>query len=74
MSFVDILDKAMYDRVSLLVKTRERGTISGVPHAVDEYETDDNRLGYFIEIGDHELDTVFLDEIVDIVVQQAIPA
>jgi len=66
MSHADILDKAMYDRKSLIVLTKERGEIIGIPHAVDEFETDDERLGYFIEIGDHFLDTVYLDEITEI--------
>ena len=74
MSYSDILDKAMHNRQSVAVQTTKRGLIAGIPHAVDEFETDDNRFGYFIETGDHELDTVFLDEIVDIVIQQAVPA
>jgi len=66
MLHADILDKAMYDRKSLIILTKDRGKIIGMPHAVDEFETDDERLGYFIEIGDHLLDTVYLDEITEI--------
>ena len=66
MAFVDILDDAMYKRIELLVSTKERGEIRGTPQNVDEYDSDPNRLGYCLDIGDYTVDTVFLDEIVDI--------
>ena len=70
----DVLDTAMYKGEKLTIKTKERGVIVGIPHSVDEFETDPDRLGYVVMLSKHYADTVFLDEIVDIVVQQAIPA
>ena len=66
MAFVDILDDAMYSRIKLIVETKDRGVFTGIPHSVDDFETDDERLGYFIEVGDHLLSSVYLDEIVEI--------
>ena len=67
MSFVDILDDAMYRETELLITTKERGQIIGVPSSVDYYDTDDERFGYFIRIGEHLLDNVFIDEITEII-------
>ena len=66
MDYIDILDDAMYSGEMLAITTKSRGKIVGVPHSVDEYETDDDRLGYFIEVDDHTLYTVYLDEIISI--------
>jgi hypothetical protein len=66
MSFVDVLDDAMYTKRELIIKTKSRGTILGTPDAVDEYDSDPKRLGYYLAIGEYEADTVFLDEIVEI--------
>jgi hypothetical protein len=66
MIFVDILDDAMYKRIELLISTKFRGEIRGIPENVDEYDSDSDRLGYCIDIGNYEVDTVFLDEIIDI--------
>ena len=60
--FADILDDAMYSGKSLTVKTKS-GKITGIPHSVDEYETNDNRMGYFIKTDEHTLTPVYLDEI-----------
>jgi len=59
----DILDDAMYKEIKLAITTKERGFIIGIPHNVDEFDTDPDRLGYFIMIDLHFGDTVFLDEI-----------
>ena len=67
MSFADILDNAMYNETELLIKTKERGQITGIPHSVDHFETDDERFGYFIKIGENLLDNVFIDEITEII-------
>lgn len=62
----DILDNAMYEELKISIKTKKRGTITGVPHNVDEFDADPNRLGYFIMLEPLLGDTVFLDEIVEI--------
>ena len=66
MSFADVLDNAMYDKRELVIITKSRGTIYGTPDAVDEYDSDPERLGYYLAVGEDEADTVFLDEIVEI--------
>jgi len=66
MSFIDILDDAVYTGEVLCVLTRKRGKIIGRPYCVDEYDTDEERLGYCLQTGKNREDTVFLDEIVDI--------
>jgi hypothetical protein len=66
MAFVDILDDAMYKRIELIVLTESRGEIRGTPENVDQFDSDPERLGYCLDLGNYEVDTVFLDEIVDI--------
>ena len=66
MSFAEILDDAMYKKTELIIMTQSRGEIRGIPDAVDEFDSDPDRLGYYLAIGEHEADTVFLDEIVSI--------
>ena len=65
--FVNILDDAMHSGTKLSVKTKERGQITGIPHSVDYFDTDDNRWGYVIEVSEHLVDTAYIDEIVEIV-------
>jgi len=66
MTFGEILDDAMYSDTKIKVKTKMRGEIIGTPYRVDEFESDPDRLGYCLIIGQHLADTVFLDEIVEI--------
>jgi hypothetical protein len=66
MRFVNMLDEAMHNGCELEIKTKSRGAIVGIPDAVDEFDTDENRLGYYLAIGEHNTSTVFLDEITDI--------
>ena len=66
MPFVDILDNAMYKRTKLSITTKVRGVIKGIPAYLDDFISDPERLGYCLDIGEHEADTVFLDEIVSI--------
>ncbi|MCL2634801.1 MAG: hypothetical protein FWD34_09855 [Oscillospiraceae bacterium] len=63
-----ILEQAAFAGHLVDVKTKSRGIVTGEFTGVDEYETDDTRLGYCIQTGEHEEDTVFIDEIIDIVV------
>ena len=70
-----ILEQAAFDRKEVIIATKERGTVSGLFTGVDEYDTDPERLGFWIQTDEHEEDTVFLDEIIGIeVVQQPISA
>jgi hypothetical protein len=61
-----MLEEAAYDDKEVKIKTKSRGTITGMYIAPDEFDSDPDRYGFQIEIGKHELDTVFLDEIVAI--------
>jgi len=63
MDVSDVLDAAMYDRRALRMETKARGVIIGTPDGVDEFDSDPDRLGYYVDISDTELDTVFLDEV-----------
>ena len=65
MTVVDILDAAMYSGKELIVTTR-RGKIIGIPVYLDDFISDSERLGYCLDIGGCECDTVFLDEIIEI--------
>ena len=66
MTFVDILDIAMYSGKKLIITTKERGQIVGVPHSIDDFQTDEERFGYFIDIDEHFQKTAYIDEIVSI--------
>ena len=59
----NILDDAMYKNIELIITTKVRGEIRGIPYVVDMYDTDPDRLGYSLEMGNGIIDTVFLDEI-----------
>jgi hypothetical protein len=72
MTFSDILDAAMYSGEKLIITTKERGQIIGIPHSVDDFQTDDMRFGYFIDIDEHTQDTVYVDEIASITVGELI--
>jgi len=69
MSFVDILDSAMYKKARLSITTKTRGIISGVPAYLDDFISDSERLGYCLDISESEADTVFIDEIESIKLQ-----
>ena len=64
--FMEALDHAMYEKSKLKVKTRARGEIIGTPVCLDDFITDSERLGYILSVGEHEEDTVYLDEIIEI--------
>jgi len=66
MTVAAILDDAMYKGQELIVKTKSCGEIRGTPYVVDMYDSDPDRLGYCLEIGNDMIDTVFLDEVVSI--------
>jgi len=63
MDVSDVLDAAMYDRRALRMETKARGVIIGTPDGVDEFDSDPDRLGYYVDISATEEDTVFLDEV-----------
>jgi len=63
MEVVDVLDAAMYDGRILRVETKARGVVIGRPTAVDEFDTDPERLGYYVLLSETRETTVFLDEV-----------
>jgi hypothetical protein len=66
MAFVDMLDDAMHSGRELEIMTKSRGIIIGTPDAVDEFDSDPERLGYYVAVKEHGADTVFLDEIINV--------
>jgi len=64
--FQIILERAAFAGCLVDVITKDRGVIKGKFTGVDEFDTDEERLGYYIRTEKHKEDTVFLDEIVDI--------
>jgi hypothetical protein len=66
MTFEIILDDATYSGRKLEITTKTRGKIIGIPHSVD-FETEDDRLGYNIDVDEYTQDTVYLDEITEII-------
>ena len=67
MNFIDILDDAMHSGTELTITTKGRGKIIGIPHSADEFETDEERFGYVIKISEYIADTIYIDEITEIV-------
>ena len=63
LTFAEILDDAMHYGRELKIQTKNRGELIGTPDAVDEYNSDPDRWGYYLAIGADKFDTVFLDEI-----------
>jgi len=63
MEVVDVLDAAMYDGRILRMETKARGVVIGRPTAVDEFDTDPDRLGYYVLLSETRETTVFLDEV-----------
>jgi len=63
MEVVDVLDAAMYDGRVLRMETKARGVVIGRPTAVDEFDTDPDRLGYYVLLSETRETTVFLDEV-----------
>jgi len=59
----DVLENAMYDRRVLRMETKARGVIVGMPDGADEFDTDPDRLGYFVDLEPPWETTVFLDEV-----------
>ena len=63
-----ILEESAYEEKKVKIKTKNRGTITGIYIAPDEFDADPDRYGFQIEIAKHEFDVVFLDEIIEIIV------
>jgi hypothetical protein len=63
MEVVDVLDAAMYEGRILRMETKARGVVIGRPTAVDEFDTDPDRLGYYVSLSETRETTVFLDEV-----------
>ncbi|MDR1704183.1 MAG: hypothetical protein LBS19_05815 [Clostridiales bacterium] len=66
--YADILDRAMYMKSIVRITTKEKGVITGMPVGVDEYDTDEDRLGYYIIISHGEMDTVYLNDVIEVIV------
>jgi hypothetical protein len=71
LNYQAILEKAAFSGNLVEITTKSRGIVVGEYTGVDEYDTDETRLGYFLQTGEHEEETVYLDEIVDIKVISA---
>ncbi|MCL2634911.1 MAG: hypothetical protein FWD34_10425 [Oscillospiraceae bacterium] len=66
--FQVILENAAFAGCLVEVLTKDRGLVKGEFVGVDEFDTDDERFGFFIDTIDGWADSVYLDEIIDIVV------
>ena len=64
--FQIILEESAFDEKEVKIKTKSRGTITGMFIAPDEFDSNPDRYGFQIEISEHILETIFLDEIIDI--------
>jgi len=62
------LEQAAFDGKQVKIKTKNRGTITGMFTGIDEFETDSDRLGFCVDISEYEYDVVFPDEIIEITV------
>ena len=71
MDFQIILEHSAFDEKKVMVKTKSRGVITGIFTGVDEYDTNPERFGFWIQTKEHEVDTVFLDEIISIDIVEA---
>ena len=61
-----MLEEAAFAGCLVDVFTKNRGTVRGNFSGVDEYATDDERYGFFIDTIDGLADSVYLDEITDV--------
>jgi len=61
-----ILEQSAFDGEQGQIKTKDRGIITGMFIAPDEFDADPDRYGFQIDISECEYDVVFLDEIVEI--------
>ena len=66
MDFQIILEQSAFDDKKIIVKTKSRGIITGMFTGVDEYDTNPERFGFWIQTKEHEVNTVYLDEIISI--------
>jgi len=71
--FQIILEESAFGEKEVTIKTKNRGTITGMFIAPDEFDSDPDRYGFQIKIGNHELDVIFLDEILEITESDTIP-
>jgi hypothetical protein len=60
------LEEAAFADCLVDVETKDRGVVTGKFVCVDEFDTDEDRLGYYLSLGGGYGDTVFHDEIVDV--------
>ena len=65
--FQIILEQAAFNGKEVSITTKKRGIITGMFTGVDEFDTDSERLGFFIDTSEYECDTVYIDEIVEII-------
>ena len=63
-----ILEQSAYGGKEVQIKTKDRGVISGKFTGVDEFEAHPEKLGFCIDISEHEYDVVFPDEIIEITI------
>ena len=64
--FQIVLEQSAFEEKEVAITTKDRGIVIGAFIAPDEFDTDPDRYGFWIQTGKHEEDTVFLDEIVSI--------
>ena len=65
--FQIMLEESAFDGNKVQITTKNRGVITGMFAGLDEFNTDSEKLGFCIDIDEHEYDVIFPDEIVSIV-------
>jgi len=66
MTIYAIINDAIYSQTEIVVELKDRVYVVGVPHAFDEFDTDEDRLGVEIWVNENIVQIVFLDEIMSV--------
>ena len=66
MTIFSLINDAMYEQKEIVVETKDHKFIIGVPHSLDEFDTDEERLGVSVWIDDTTVKMIFLDEIISV--------
>jgi hypothetical protein len=64
--YIIALEQTAFDKKKAQIPTNSRGVIVGSFIGLDEFDSDPERLGACLIVAPHMMDTVFLDEIVNV--------
>ena len=66
MTIYDIINNAIYSQTEIVIELKDRVYIVGIPHAFDEFDTDEDRLGVEVWVDEITVQVVFMDEIISV--------